>query len=109
MFAAGNNAIAGRATGKYVKTIKAIYAEKQTIVERRLNPKERFQSGWAGIFLRLRASEVDALIDALSRLRESGHFHLRAIFPDDSGEPGIADIEIALQGDDEIDNLRLDA
>jgi len=71
---------------------------------------ERFQSGWDGIFLRLRPVEVEELISTLKRVPEMGHFHLRAIFPDeDLGRPGIADVEISLQGESEVDNSRLDA
>lgn len=70
---------------------------------------ERFDSGWHGMYLRLRPQEVTALIDALKRLQELEHFHLRAIFDDDVSKPGVADVEIALQGEHESDNLRLDA
>ena len=68
---------------------------------------ERFSSGWVGLALRMRAEERDALIDALRRLPESGHFHLRAKW-ETSNEPGIADVEISLQGENEFDNLVLE-
>ncbi len=70
---------------------------------------EKFSSGWFGIQLRFRPEERDALIEALRALPGSGHFHLRAIFSEVSNAPGIADVEVSIQGDDEVDNLRLDA
>jgi hypothetical protein len=70
---------------------------------------ERFSSGWVGLQLRFRANERDELIEALRSLPANQHFHLRAIFSDKSDKPGIADIEISFQGEDEPDNLRLDA
>jgi hypothetical protein len=66
---------------------------------------ERFESGWIGMYLALRPGEIDTLISWLGSLKQGAdrHFHLTAT--DWSGDPGIADIEIGLQGEDEIDNM----
>ena len=69
---------------------------------------ERFSSGWSQINLRLRKHEIEAIIAALRRLSVDSHFHLRATFDDSSSTNGIADIEVSMQGDEEVDNLTLE-
>jgi hypothetical protein len=68
---------------------------------------ERFESGWVGVFLALRPGEIDALISWLESLKHGAnrHFHLAAT--DWSGSEGVADLEIGLQGEDEIDNMAI--
>ena len=66
---------------------------------------ETFSTGWSQLSLRLRRSDIELLVKALQQLREDSHFHLRGLFPDGAVPPGVADIEISLQGDAEADNL----
>jgi hypothetical protein len=68
---------------------------------------EKFESGWVGLSLGVRPAEIDTLIAKLEALRNGnlGHFHLRN--DDLSGQPGLADVEISLMGD-EVDNLRVE-
>lgn len=68
---------------------------------------EDFETGWFGIFLRFSPEEIDRLVLSLQLVknREIGHFHL---FDDHVSEKsGIADIEISLKGEGEIDNMRV--
>jgi hypothetical protein len=68
---------------------------------------ERFSTGWSQVNIRFRRDELDKLIDALRQLKtDETHMHLRSTF--EASEPGIADIEISLQGPDEKDNLSLE-
>lgn len=66
---------------------------------------ETFSSGWSQVALRLKLSDVELFIGALRDLKVDSHFHLRGLFPDGAVPPGIADIEISLQGEEEPDNL----
>jgi|688.fasta_scaffold1263895_1 hypothetical protein len=65
---------------------------------------EDFKTGWFQIYLRLHPNEVDDLIRLLNGLKEDSHFHLANQHTEASG---VADIEISLQGNDELDNMRL--
>jgi hypothetical protein len=66
-----------------------------------------FKTGWHGISIALKPSEIAGLIDRLKQLESSklGHFHFRSDFSQDGG---IGDVEISLMGDEERDNLTLD-
>ena len=68
---------------------------------------EHFGTGWSGILLCLRNDEIDKLIASLQRLKQGdiGHFHIRSI--DNDLDAGIADIEISIAGDSDVDNMRL--
>lgn len=65
---------------------------------------ETLSNGWSQIWLRVRKGEIEQLIQALRELHDDSHFHLRGIFSDDD-VPGVVDVEISLQGEDEVDNL----
>jgi hypothetical protein len=68
---------------------------------------EDFKTGWYGMSLRFSPDEIDRLILLLGKLKEgkSNHFHLfnSNNFANCSG---IADVELSMKGDDEIDNMR---
>lgn len=66
---------------------------------------EFFDSGWIGVNIALRPDETDRVIERLRGLKGGTveHFHLRAT--DCSGERGLADVEISLQGAEEDDNM----
>lgn len=65
-----------------------------------------FGTGWFGLQLGIKESEIDDLIRALEALRESrSHFHLRSSFEEESG---IGDIEIHWMDESEKGNLILD-
>jgi hypothetical protein len=66
---------------------------------------EAFTSGWIGLIIALRPSDRDQMISLLKGLKEGegDHFHLRAT--DFSANDGVADIEIATQGEGEPDNM----
>jgi len=68
----------------------------------------RFESGWLQVAIRVRPSDVQQLISRLQELSADSHFHLRATFEDDNASPGVADVEISLQGPDEPNNMRLE-
>ncbi len=66
-----------------------------------------FKTGWYGITLGLKASEIDSLIENLLLLREnkSGHFHARSDF---KGTGGIGDIELHLVPEESPDDMVFD-
>ncbi|NJK92277.1 MAG: hypothetical protein HC904_10840 [Blastochloris sp.] len=68
---------------------------------------EDFKTGWYGIRLGLKRSEIDVLIAGLLKLRneETCHFHGHSACENDGG---IADIEFLLIPEDFKDNLILD-
>jgi hypothetical protein len=68
---------------------------------------ENFQSGWSGIRIGIKNSEIDDLIASIETLRTTdSHFHLRSDF---NGDSGIGDIEIYHMEDNESDNLVIDS
>ena len=68
---------------------------------------DTFPSGWIGLSIGIKTSEIDRLIESIQELRIShSHFHLRSEF---NGDPGIGDIEIYLLEDSESDNLTIDS
>lgn len=66
---------------------------------------QQLSTGWVELALRIRPDEIDQLVTLLRGLSSESHFHLRAVFGEASDAPGIADVEISLQGDNEVDNL----
>ena len=67
---------------------------------------DTFPSGWIGLSIGIKNSEIDRLIESIQELRTSrSHFHLRSEFKEDSG---IGDIEIYILEDSESDNLVID-
>jgi hypothetical protein len=66
---------------------------------------ERFETGWVGVFLALRPGEIDALISRLEYLKHGADRHFHLTRTDWSGSEGVAEMEIGLQGDDEVDNM----
>ena len=67
---------------------------------------EDFETGWYGLTLGLKESEIDELVKTLTQLKEyKTHFHLRSAF---EGEGGIGDIEIYYQDDSASNNLTLE-
>ena len=68
---------------------------------------EEFNTGWYGLTIGLRDSEIDELIGTLRELKKyKTHFHLRSKF---EGEGGVGDIEIYYQNDEVPDNLTLES
>ncbi len=69
---------------------------------------EDFKTGWYGIGLRFGLEEIDCLIESLEKLKdgEMDHFHFREDHTTE--KTGIADIEISLKGEDEVDNMSID-
>ncbi|MFZ4682024.1 MAG: hypothetical protein ACOYMS_05955 [Terrimicrobiaceae bacterium] len=67
---------------------------------------EDFKTGWYGITLGLKKSEIDALIAGLIKLRdeELDHLHGRSDFKDSGG---VGDIEFSMIPEDSKDNLVL--
>ena len=65
-----------------------------------------FKTGWYGLTLGMKEKEIDALIEALKKLKANkNHFHFRSSF---SGNGGVGDIELYYQTDDQNSNLQLD-
>ncbi len=68
---------------------------------------EDFKTGWFGLTIGVKNSEVDLLIDALKKIKYSqGHFHMRS---DYNGSVGVADIEFYAQNENEPNNMELDS
>jgi hypothetical protein len=68
---------------------------------------ENFNTGWFGLAIGIKNSEIDQLINALKEMKETNdHFHLRSDY-EDSG--GVADIEFYSQDEKEKNNMVLDA
>lgn len=67
---------------------------------------EDFNTGWFGVSIGMKATEIDKLIENLELLKEdeNQHFHLSGDF---DGEGGVGDIEIYIQGKDETDNMSI--
>ncbi len=67
---------------------------------------EDFQTGWYGLSIGVKKGDIKALITALKQLEENqGHFHLTS---DMVGDGGVADIEIFLQEESEVNNIEID-
>ncbi|MGJ8649881.1 MAG: hypothetical protein ACSHX4_05940 [Opitutaceae bacterium] len=68
---------------------------------------EDFKTGWYGLTLSIKDDEIDTLMEVLRSLKQNRkHFHLRS---DYSAEGGVGDIEISIQGSDEISNIEIDS
>jgi hypothetical protein len=68
---------------------------------------DNFKTGWVGLSIGIKNSEIDDLIHSLQALKQSrSHFHLRSSF---DGSSGIADIEFFSLDENESDNLILDS
>lgn len=68
---------------------------------------EDFGTGWFGLRLGIKESEIDQLIAALTDLRSSrSHFHIRSSF---EGKPGIGDIELYWTTEEGHQNLEVDS
>lgn len=67
-----------------------------------------FKTGWVGLSLAFRPQEIDLFIERLAALRSgnAGHFHCHAT--DFEGENGVADVEVSLMGEQEVDNLAIE-
>jgi hypothetical protein len=65
-----------------------------------------WNNGWLGIELGIPSSEIDHLVALLQNIKSNPeqHFHLSS---DYRGDGGLGDIEIYIQADDEISNLKL--
>jgi len=60
---------------------------------------EDFKTGWFGLTVGIKSSEVDLLLNALKKLKKTdGHFHMRS---DYKGNGGVADIEFYAQSENE--------
>jgi hypothetical protein len=68
---------------------------------------EDFETGWFGIKMGIKNSEIDAIIESLQNLKQNAnsHFHFRSEY---SGKGGIGDIEIYIEEESVNDNLMLD-
>jgi hypothetical protein len=67
---------------------------------------EDFNTGWFGLVIGIKNSEIDQLINTLKEMKESnGHFHLRS---DYDGSGGVGDIEFYSQDEKEKNNMELD-
>ncbi len=68
---------------------------------------EDFKTGWYGITLGLKKSEIDSFIQNLIHLRDEKfeHFHGRSLFDETCG---IADIEFHLAVEESKDNMVFD-
>ncbi len=67
---------------------------------------EDFKTGWFGITIGVKKSEIDTLIAGLENLKkDSGHFHIRSGY---SGEGGVGEVEVYLEDDDASDNSKID-
>jgi hypothetical protein len=67
---------------------------------------EDFKTGWFGLELGIKNSEIDSLIDALNMLKQNdNHFHLRSDF---AGTGGVGNVEFYIQNNDEQNNIELD-
>ena len=69
---------------------------------------EDFQTGWHGVSMSLSTDEINGLIELLSELNQGSleHFHIRSLFPENE-QSGIADIEISMKGENELDNATI--
>jgi hypothetical protein len=67
---------------------------------------EDLGTGWYQIYMAIKPTELDSLIELLQLLKndQTQHFHLSS---DYEGEGGIGDIEFSIQGEEEIDNMML--
>lgn len=67
---------------------------------------EDFKNTWYEVSLGVKKAEIDNLIEKLRDLKGGNidHFHITNNF---EGEGGIGDIEIYLQDDQEVDNIKL--
>ena len=65
---------------------------------------ERWASGWQGLRLSLRPSEIGRLIELLHMLQQDPeqHFHISSKY---EGAAGLGDIEISVAGPNEPDNM----
>ena len=69
---------------------------------------EDFKTGWFGVSLQLRDSDIDELMIYLNRLKADGSYHFHLFKNEESTKcPGIADFEISFQSEDEADNLAI--
>ena len=67
---------------------------------------EDFNTGWFGLVVGIKNSEIDQLINALNKMKETnGHFHLRS---DYEGSGGVGDIEFYSQDEKEKNNIELE-
>lgn len=70
---------------------------------------EDFKTGWFGLGIGLRPSEIPYLIDVLTRLQdttaERPHFHI--VSKCDGPTPAVADIEFYILPDEQADNAQL--
>ena len=66
---------------------------------------DKFESGWVGLFIMVKPSEIDLLVSRLIELKSDAldHFHFRTC--EYGREPGVADIEISLLGEDQSENM----
>lgn len=68
---------------------------------------EDFKTGWFGLSIGIKKSQVDNLIEALQKFKtEKGHFHLRSNY---EGSSGVGDIEFYPLNDNVPDNMELDS
>ena len=68
---------------------------------------EDFKTGWFGISMGIKKSEIDILIEGLTNLKKNTaqHFHVRSNY---EGKGGVGDIEIFIENEDTPDNSVID-
>ena len=68
---------------------------------------EDFKTGWFGITLGIKESELDILIEGLRGLKRDAeqHFHIRSEF---AGEGGVGDVEFYVEAEEAKDNSTID-
>ena len=66
-----------------------------------------FKTGWFGLSVGLKQSEIDFLVEALQHLKQNpdSHFHGHSKF---EGKGGLGDIQFCSIPDDFEDNMKLD-
>jgi len=68
---------------------------------------EDFETGWFGISMGIKKSEIDILIEGLKNLKrnEAQHFHVRSNY---EGDGGVGDIELFIEDENTQDNSVID-
>ena len=67
-----------------------------------------FETGWFGVSIGIKSSEIDLLIEALTKLKKNNdyHFHIRSKY---EGQGGIGDIEFYTDDEGTSDNSDIDS
>ena len=70
--------------------------------------RENFASGWIGLSMSLRPSEVDRLIELLSQLKNGHLDHLHIVQTRVETEPNVADVEISIDPESKDGNMSIE-